>query len=580
MKSLLESSPRLLDRFIGLIESVPGSDRMVLRLAFFAVIGTGIWLIFAINQNYSELTAIRGGTITEGIVGTPRFVNPALAITRADQDVTMLVYSGLMKMGPEGTLMNDVAESITVSDDGLTYNIILREDVTFHDGTPLTAKDFVYTIQLIQNPDLKSPLRGNWTDVTLEEIGDYELNVILPEPYAPFMENFTLGIMPSHAWSSLPIEQLPFSQLNTEPIGSGPFAVTSAPRNTPGLVKNYTLTAYRKNSDNPKIDTIKLNFYQNESDLLAAIKDKLIDATSYVSAENVSTINIGNFQLIEEPLPRTFGIFFNQNHSTALRDEAVREALTVVLKRDALIAKSLSGHGIPIYGPIAFDQAELESRSEVNDDVATNTPQERAIGILKKAGWLKNNLGLWEKTIGGSPVTLSFTLRTSNSPLFVSLMDSIVEQWEEIGVEVVTEQFEQTGLVQSVIRPRDFQALLFGLDMSRTYDLYPFWHSSQQDDPGLNIAEYANVNVDALLEKARTEQSTEKRNEILAEASEVIIKEYPAVFLFQPSFTYLVNKKVTMVPMNNIGRPSDRFSNISEWHTESASLWTIFRQNI
>ncbi|MCA9356784.1 ABC transporter substrate-binding protein, partial [Candidatus Kaiserbacteria bacterium] len=315
MKISIKPSRRLLDRFLSLIESVPGSDKLILRLAFFAVVSSVIWLLFTINQQYSEQTAVRGGSITEGIIGTPRFVNPALAITRADQDVTALVYSGLMKIDSEGNLVNDLAESITTSDDGLTYNIVLRQDVSFHDGTPLTAKDVIFTIQLIQNPDLKSPLRGNWSDVTLEEVGEYELNIVLKEPYAPFIENFTLGIMPAHSWSSLPVEQLPFSQLNTEPIGSGSFAITKTEHNTSGLIKNYTLTAYRKNNSNPKIDTLELDFYQNEDDLITAVQNKMVDATAYISAERVSELDIKNFQLINEPLPRTFGIFFNQNRS-------------------------------------------------------------------------------------------------------------------------------------------------------------------------------------------------------------------------------------------------------------------------
>jgi hypothetical protein len=85
------STPRLLDRLIGYIESVPPSDRFVLRLAFFVTIAGFIFLLFALNDKYSVLTPTSGGSISEGIIGTPRFVNPALALTRADQDVTALV---------------------------------------------------------------------------------------------------------------------------------------------------------------------------------------------------------------------------------------------------------------------------------------------------------------------------------------------------------------------------------------------------------------------------------------------------------------------------------------------------------
>ncbi|MEY3783788.1 MAG: hypothetical protein RLZZ230_110 [Candidatus Parcubacteria bacterium] len=574
------SSARLLDRFLSLIEVTHGSsDRLILRLALFAVVGTAIWLLFSLNQHYSAVTPTRGGSISEGIVGTPRFVNPALAATRADQDVTALVYSGLMKIMPDGTLANDVAESITVSDDGLTYNIVLRKDVSFHDNTPLTAHDVVYTIQLIQDANLKSPIRGNWTDVTIQEIGEYELNVILEEAYAPFIENFTLGIMPAHAWSSLPIEQLPFSALNTEPIGSGPFAITSAKRDTSGLINHYTLQAFHNNGYDPKIDQFELAFFQNEDSLMTALMNKTIDSTTYAPPEQIQAVlDTGKYQLVEEPLPRTFGIFFNQNRSVALRDKSVREALTVAINRDELIETALHGYGVPINEPTAFLSTELESKDAIQN-IATSS-LDQAATILEAGGWSKNDLGYWEKEIDKETVTLSITLKTGNAPLFESLVSNISAQWKELGVEVTTEQFEQTGLVQSVIRPRDFEALLFGLDMSRSYELYPFWHSSQQNDPGLNIAQYANVEVDNLLQKARSEQLVPTRIALLQAASEIIVKERPAIFLFQPTLTYLVSNDMTIPDIHSLGRPADRFSNITQWHTEKDSLWPMFRDNI
>lgn len=223
----MDSEPKksrfsITDSFLRKIEMVPASDRFLLRILFFLVIGSLIFTIYHFNNSNSTITATRGGTITEAVLGTPRFVNPVLANTRADQDVTSLVYSGLLKISEDGGLTPDLASDITVSEDGLTYNIQLKDNVYFHDGVKLTAEDVVFTIQLAQDPDLKSPIRGNWSGVTLESVGEFELNLILEEPYAPFMENFTLGIMPAHLWSTLPVEQLPFSQLNTEPIGTGP----------------------------------------------------------------------------------------------------------------------------------------------------------------------------------------------------------------------------------------------------------------------------------------------------------------------------------------------------------------------
>lgn len=568
---------RLSDRFIGLIEDTPMSDRLVLRLAFFAALGFGIWLVLSISNSHTSLSAVRGGMITEGIIGTPRFANPALALTRADQDVTALVYSGLMKIGADGTLVNDVAESIEVSEDGLVYTIKLRRDVKFHDDTPLTARDVVYTIGLFQDPDLKSPLRGNWTDVYVGEVNEYELTIGLEEAYAPFIENFTFGIMPAHAWSSLPIEQLPFSQLNTEPVGSGPFKIVDADRDTSGLISHYTMAAFRENGHNANIDTLELSFFQNAEDLSLAISENLIDTTAYVPASEVAQYLDEGYDLQEVPLPRAFGIFFNQNRSTALRDASARTALETALDREQLIDIALHGYGVPITGPTPLLDDELESE---DGTTATGTPAEQAATLLLDSGWTKNDLGLWEKEIDDETVILSVTIKTSNVPLFEALVEAVAESWRAADIEVVTEQYEQSALVQSVIRPRDFQALLFGLDMSRSYDLYPFWHSSQQDDPGLNIAQYTNVAVDELLETARTEQEEPSRVTALVEASEIIRDEQPAIFLFQPNMTYLVSENVTVAPAHNIGRVSDRFTNIDSWHTESDSLWSVFRDDL
>lgn len=569
--------PRLFDRLLHIIEVIAPSDRLLLRVLFFAVLFSGIFLVYALNTKYSAPTPIDGGLFREGIVGTPRFINPTLAITRADQDVTALVYSGLMKIDEQGTLIPDTAESITVSEDGLTYNILIRKDIRFHDGTPLTARDVIYTIQLIQNSDLKSPLRGNWTDVTIEEVGEYEFNIVLEEPYAPFIENFQFGIMPAHLWSTLPIEQIPFSQLNTEPIGSGPFKIENVTRDQSGLIQTYTLTAFNDNPAAPHIDTFELFFYSDEPALLEALEKDLVDASVYVSNENLGALSqTGRYRIISEPLPRVFGIFFNQNKSAALRDPAVREALSVAVNRDALIQNALGGYGVPIDGPVVHSDNALQSGdgSNVTDHTASI---ERAKKILSDAGWITNNLGLLEKQVDGRAESLTLTLRTSNVPLFNTITDSVVADWKAIGVEVSTEQFDQTGLVQSVIRPRDFQALLFGLDMSRGGDLYPFWHSSQKDDPGLNIAQYTNLSVDAILENARTEQNAETRKTKLNEASAIIEGERPTVFLFQPMMTYVVKNDVIVSEISHVAKPSDRFSNIPSWYTDSDTLWNIFQ---
>lgn len=571
----------LFERLLHIIEARPASDRMILRATFFIIVGSIIATLIIWNNTFTVSTAVGGGTLVEGLVGTPRFINPALAVTRADQDVTALVFAGLMKIDATGKLAPNLAENVTVSSDGKTYNVILRPGLEFHDGSALTASDVAFTIGLIQNPELKSPQRGNWSDVTVEEVSATELNIVLSEPYAPFIENFTVGILPKRIWNNIPIEQVPFSKYNTEPIGSGPFKVTRTAKNAIGqLIESYTLSKFSTNEP-VKLDAVTVRFYQNENDVETALRNKEIMSTVYLPAAAVKDLATNpSYTIIEEPLPRVFAVFFNQNKSAVLRDTAVRLALSAAINRPELVTTTLSGYGIPTMSPVPPSDAAVESNRQSNENGSSSDKASsiaNATNILTKAGWTKNGTGGWDKRIDGDVQTLKITLRTANTPLFEQTTEVIARTWRELGVEVEVEQYDQSDLLQSVIRPRDFEGLLFGLDMSRAVDLYPFWHSSQRTDPGLNIAEYANIEVDTLLQKARTASTTEARLMANEQVASVLAREVPAAFLYVPSLVYVLDTTVITTPITSISKPYERFMNVNEWHMNTDELWSFFR---
>ena len=130
-----------------------------------------------------------GGIYTEGIVGTPRFANPLLAVSGPDRDLTAVVYAGLMKRNATNELVPELAQEYSVSTDGTVYTFTLKDGLTFHDGTPLTADDVVYTIKQAANPAVRSPLYANWEGVKVEAKDARTVSFTLPEPYAPFIEN-------------------------------------------------------------------------------------------------------------------------------------------------------------------------------------------------------------------------------------------------------------------------------------------------------------------------------------------------------------------------------------------------------
>lgn len=578
MKPLLKSNSKsLTDRYFGFIETRKVSDRFIFYSLLLVVVVSGLIYARSLDQSFITTVPTSGGTFVEGVIGTPRFVNPVLAITRADNDLVALTYSGIMKLSSSGEVEPDLAESVTISEDGLVYNIILKDDVYFHDGKKVTADDIAFTIALIQEPELKSPLRGNWSGVTTEVINEREINLVLESAYNPFIENLTVGILPKHIWNTLTNEELPFSQHNTEPIGSGPYQLMNIKRNPAGLISEYELEAADQGSRSAKIEKIVVRFFPNETELLAALNKKEISGTASLSEVNISLLNTDEWQILKQPLPRVFSIFLNQNKTPALRDPAVREALEIMIDRDVIIDLAASGYGSPTILPIPADYYGIESISSSSTPSATKEEKlTQAKEILFKAGWVFTEEGLWVKKIDNVETKLSITLRSANSGTFERSANYLESAWKQLGVDVKVELFEQSDLIQTVIRPRDYQVLLFGIENGRTLDLYPFWHSSQREDPGLNISLYTNIVTDRLLQSIRSERDPEIRKESLTEFVDILTEERPIISLFSPMSLYVLSPQIKQVETMRIVKPSERFSNITDWYLKESNVWPIF----
>ena len=572
------SGPRLnaIDKIFAYFKALPPSDALLLKIAVVAFLVCALWFAVSLSTDSQVEVSASGGTYTEGIVGTPRFINPVLAVTRADKDLSALIYDGLMRLDSSGALAPSIAESVTVSEDGLTYNVVLRKDVTFHDGRPLTTDDVVFTIERIQTPALNSPLRSNFDGVRVEKLGEYEMNFVIAEPYVPFIENLTFGILPRHIWQDATNEEFPFSQHNSEPIGAGPYKVASINRNASGIPQSYVLEPHADyHNGTPNIAHVVLHFYTNEDRLLSAFGEGLIDGFSGIDQRSLTNLETNtNHELVTIPLPRTFAVFFNQNKSTALRDPAARKALDVAINREELIDSVLLGHGKPLTSPIPGGFGTTTSES-----VATSTDArfDEARRILREGGWkLNNETGIWEKEISDSLTSLSLSISTVNNSVFESTAEFIRAAWTKLGAEVTVKQFEQSDLTQAIIRPRDYETLLFGTVVGRSLDFYSFWHSSQRNDPGLNVALYANITTDAALREARTNQDPLVREASIATFVEEVTKETPAVFLYNPELLYVFPTKVTGASFAGVSDVHERFATIANWSINTKSVWPIF----
>lgn len=560
------------------LQSLTRKEWMLFGVLVIGLIASALAILQNLNTSFMVSVPIQGGSIHEGIVGTPRFVNPILAFGEADKDLTTLVYSGLMRKNTDGTLTPDLAESYEVTPNGLTYTFTLKQNIYFHDGKPVTVDDIVYTINQVKDPIIKSPKRGNWEGVEVVKIDERQVAFNLKQQYASFLENATLGIIPMHIWNnSSPIE---LNEANTQPIGSGPYQVQKTEKSNTGTIDRYELSAFKKFAlGRPFIKKITLSFYQNEEALMSALEKGEINQASSLNPSNAEKLEEAGYKIESATLPRIFGLFFNQSQNQLFLEKSIIKAIDQTIDKDRIVNDVLLGFGIATDDPIPPNMIGYQRLRTENSRSREEVLQE-ARNDLSKDGWNLGGSGFLEKTftVDGKKETrtLEFSIYTGNIPELAKVAELIREDLATLGMNVEVKTFDIGNLNQSVIRPRKYDVLLFGQIINNESDLFAFWHSSQIKDPGLNVALYTNSRVDKILEEAFVTADPSIRIKKYAEFEAEIKKDMPAVFLYSPNFVYVLSEEIQGVSIDHIASPQARFYNSHLWYINTDKIWKIF----
>lgn len=540
------------------------------------VVWSGINLIKEGVSFFTYEVPAYGGSLHEGIIGYASFINPVLEYTDADKDMSSLIYSGLLRYSPsEEKYLGDLAESYEISDDLLTYTFTLRSNATFHDGKPVTADDVIFTIEKIKDPSVQSPLASNWIGVNVEKIDENQISFRLAKAYAPFIDNFTVGILPKHLWESVDPSIFARSTLNQEPVGSGPFSVIDFKKDQSGIYTEYTLQSFKEYTlGRPYIKTFKLSFYPKEEDAVNALNKGDIESIGGIEASTLKTVTENSTfdsysKVIKNNLPYSYTISFNQNTSKLFLSKEVRKALSQAVDRSIISEEILFGLGTPTNSPFVK-----------NSKTATTSTLAIAEQTLVKAGWKKNAGGIFEKTIEDMKTkkktteTLSFTISTSDLGDLKKIAEKVVDSWKQLGADVTLQVFDDTDFVKTILRPRKFESMLYGYATNRIPDFYPFWHSSQRNDPGLNTSQYTNAKVDKFLERLRLATSTDEQVKILGSIDSEFQNDVPAIVIISPQYAYILPKNLQGFDTSMV-LPKDRFLNIYKWYRSTTRAFKI-----
>jgi len=543
---------------------------MAILYSALVILIIGLAVLFAkfYSQNLETLPQ-DGGKYIEGVIGAPKYINPLYSsLNSVDADLAQLIYSSLFTRDNNGYLMPDLVTDYKISADQKAYTLTIRDDAQWHNGNPVTIDDVIFTFNNIKNGQYQSPLRYNFNGVEAGKIDDRTIQFTLKEPYAPFMEFLTFGILPLGLWQDVTPQSMGLAELNLKPIGSGPYQFKSLTKDKNGNIKAYTLEANLDYYNSvPHIAEVVFKFFVAPEEMIAALNNNKIDAASYLAPEYYNEVIAPNsFNFHQLSLPQISGLFFNLNNdSLVVSSPNVRQALAYAIDKRTMVEEVLPHQAQVIDGPI------LPNSFAFNDQINTyNYNPEKAKALLAEAGWelktIKDQAGVEGTWLAKKEQILQIEITIPDNPQNLALAEKIKGYWETIGVKTTIKAVSGRDVQNSLAKTNSFTVLLYSLFGSIDPDPYTFWHSSQRS--ALNIAGYGNKKVDKLLEDARVNNNIETRTAKYKEFQILLTADAPAIFLYNPSYVYIQNKRIKGYAVQTINQPQDRLNNITGWYTK------------
>ncbi|MBM2848896.1 MAG: putative transporter substrate binding protein [Anaerolineales bacterium] len=516
----------------------------------------------------------RGGVYIEALVGAPRALNPLLdRANPVDRDLGRLIFSGLTRFDASGRPAPDLA-NWSISADQTTYTFVLKPTLKWHDEQPLTADDVAFTVALLQDPAYPGPADVGrlWQSVKVQVVNPQTVVFTLPEPFAPFLDYTTVGLLPRHLLNGKTAADLPNLDFNLKPVGSGPFAfrrwLTEGDR-----VTGIALTAFPDYAgQQPLLNEIQFNLYPDEASAFAAYRqnpEKILGLSRLGEAQVAEALKMPQLSLYTSVLPEYSLIFLNlqSDELPFFKEKKVRQALLYGLNRPAIVTDILKGQAVVADSPVLPGSWAYNS----NLPKAGYDPQ-TATSLLEAAGWVLPEGAVagaesYVRQKGGAP--LRFTLITPNDPAHVAVANAAKTTWAALGVQVAVTPVDPASLHSQYLepRPRVFQAILVDLNFAGTPDPdpYPLWHQTRVES-GQNYSGLDDRVISQLLEEARITTDINLRARNYRAFQSRFVDQVPALLLYYPVYNYAVDARVNGVQIGPLTEPSDRFNTIAGWY--------------
>ena len=526
-------------------------------IAFLGIVLLGALLRYTAYNFTSVTVPEKGGTLVEGVAGSPQFLNPLLSqYNQVDGVLCSLLFNGLTMLDERGNVVPDLAETMTISPDGLTYDFRLRSGLYWHDGMPVTARDVLYTVQAMQAEDFPGMtwLSALWREVEVsapEGPDGLAVRFTLKQPFSPFADYTTVGLLPAHLWEQVPVADMMASQYNTRPIGTGPLQLDRISATQADFKVNPSY-----HGESPFLEGLTVRFYPDHQSLMPAYEREEIDAISWVWPDDLPEATAHeDLTLFSSAISGYTLIYLNEANPNVpfFKETAVRQALMYGLDRQKLIDTVMHGQGLIAHSPIMPHSwaYNADVRQYVYDPALAKQ-------MLEQAGWVDSD---GDGVRDREGVKLAFVLLGKDQ----AKLDAISAMWAELGVQAEPQAVSLPGLTADFLVPRTYDAALVDWELSGDPDPYPLWHSTQAKT-GQNYAEWENRTADEAIEQARSLPDREARRTHYVEFQRVFAEELPALLLYYPVYTYGVRDKIREVQMGPLNTPGDRYRSLADWY--------------
>ena len=548
----------------------------------------------------------------EGIVGRPGSLDPLTAQTQVDRDIVALVFSGLAKLGPDGTIVPDVASGWTVGDKGKSYTFRIRPDARWQDGQPVTAADVVFTIRTLQDPAYMGPGASSWREVTVTAVDDSTVRFDLATALGNFLQAVTQPLLPSHLLGDVAVADLATAPFNEAPIGSGPYrlvswdsvsahlepAVTSIPAPTPSPVASDSPGPSGSTPPDPSgsprasgsakpggspaasptpsatpaptpppgavaLPAIDLRFYTDSAALVADYKAGLVDAASGLSASDAKALAASpGSRVLSYPRTTFTGIVINQRPTHPLLASVVlRKALLQAIDRPALMTTVLDGAGQLGATPIPPSSWAFDAKAAplVKHDTVAATK------ALKAAGWTKPARG-WTAPKAKAPFTIELiTPDEVSNPTVFATTQAVAGDWRSFGFKVTVIALTPHDFVDTRLAPGKFDAAVVDVDVGLDPDLYPFLASTQTTTGGANVSGIQVPALDVKLAAARKYATQAARVAAFKDLQTYLGQNLFTLPLFFRYEQVVLRDTVWGPTPREIADPSGRFWDVLTW---------------